>query len=65
MVAAVFYTWEKHEYVGVFAGKDWMEARKKASLQSGIPVDDIIPWAYSKNTFRVKERDENPHPPHD
>ena len=65
MVAAVFYTLGDHKYVGVFAGKDWMEARRKASEKSGIPVDDMIPWAYTRNTFRVKERDENPHPPHD
>jgi len=65
MVTATFYTFGTHKYIGIFSGKDWMEARRKASEKSGVPVDDLIPWGYTSNTFRVKEMDETPYAPRD
>jgi len=49
----------------MFFGNDWMEARRKASIKSGIPVDDILPWAFNTETFPLPERDETPHYPYD
>jgi hypothetical protein len=49
----------------MFSGKDWMEARRKASIKSGIPVDDILPWAFNTETFPLPERDETPNYPYD
>jgi hypothetical protein len=37
-----FYTWKDQKYVGIFSGKNWMEARRQASKATGIPVDDMI-----------------------
>jgi hypothetical protein len=60
-----FHTVDTHKYVGMYSGKDWMEARRKASKASGIPVDDIIPWAYNTETFKMPDEDEPPHYPYD
>jgi hypothetical protein len=45
-----FYTWDYSKYVGVFSGKDWMDARRNASKITGIPVNDLTVH-YSKATI--------------
>jgi hypothetical protein len=65
MSVFTFHRIDTHEYVGIFSGDDWMEARHKASKESGIPVDEILPWAFNTETFPVPEVDETPHQPYD
>jgi len=65
MSVFTFHRIDTHEYIGMFFGNDWMEARRKASIKSGIPVDDILPWAFNTETFPLPERDETPHYPYD
>jgi hypothetical protein len=45
-----FYTWDYSKYVGIFSGKDWMDARHNASKTTGIPVNDLVVY-YSQATI--------------
>ncbi len=65
MSVFTFHRIDTHEYVGMFFGSDWMEARSKASIKSGIPIDDILPWAFNTESFPLPEVDETPHYPYD